>query len=733
MKLKPEKIRILVGIFFWSLAVSAQKAPETFDPPTTPIKFSAALASSPMQLDGVLDESIWQTAEPIRNFVQQNPDQGAPASFDTEVRILYDSKYLYIGAICHDNFQDPKNLRVQNLKRDYDWDLNDGFGIAIDGFLDKRFAVSFQVTPLGNIRDLQAIDAEYYNRDWDALWSAKTTIEDDKWIVEMAIPWKSLRYPEGTQQLGIILMRNIRRNNEYTVTPAVPRVFDPYRMAYEAILTNINPPKPSANIQVNPYLLTEGNRAVENGESSGNISPKAGGEIKWAINPNTVLDVTVNTDFAQADVDRQVINLERFSILFPERRQFFLENAEIFRSSITSFIQPFFSRKIGLDDFGTPIPLNGGLRFTSQNSKQALGILGMSQRAIGESGESQFGVARYVRYLGSQSKLGGMVTYRNDLGTDTQIGNKNYTYTIDGVYRPNQKFNVQGMISASIDDKTGEGIASQVWASYRNNAVYVGWLGYYVYDYNPAMGLERFGRNYFYNSPAIDFDLRPKWLPTKIRRLKPTAFAGIFHRHDLSDIISSDLSVLPVVLEWQNGAELSYQVSAIAQNLDFDETFVGITVGQGRYRYWRQQLIYNTDLSNKISGTATIGSGGYFDGKLQTLNVAVRWAPIPYIEITTDYIFNAIRGLGFEKRDIDTHLWGINTRLALNPRIQFNGFYQWNSSINRSLYNLRASWEYKPLSFLYLVFNSNNSWLLDPNDRLTNQQGIAKLTYIRQF
>jgi len=735
MKIPITATLICVFLFFSfsPKVLIAQKAPETFSPPKIPITFAAARASSPIQLDGKLEEPAWNGAETIRNFVQQNPNQGAPATFDTEVRILYDEKYLYIGAICHDNFEDPTNLRVQNLGRDYDWDLNDGFGIAIDGFLDKRFAVSFQTTPLGNIRDLQAIDAEYYNRDWDALWSTKTTIEEDRWIVEMAIPWKSLRYPEGTQKLGIILMRNIRRYNEYTVIPAVPRVFDPYRMAYEAILTNINPPKPSANIQVNPYLLAEGNLNKENGETTGNASPKAGGEVKWAINPNTVLDVTYNTDFAQADVDRQVINLERFSVLFPERRQFFLENAEIFRSSITSFIQPFFSRKIGLDDFGNPIPLNGGLRFTNQNSKQALGILGMSQRAAGESGESQFGVARYVRYLGSQSKIGGMFTYRNDLGADSISSNKNYTYTIDGVYRPNQKFNVQGMLSASVDEKTGNGIASQVWASYRNNAVYMGWLGYFVYDYNPAMGLERFGRNYFYNNPAIDFDLRPKWLPEKIRRLKPSAFAGIFQKHDLSEIISSDISILPLVLEWQNGAEFSYQVSAIGQNLDFDESFVGITVSQGRYNYWRQQLTYNSDLSNKISGTATIGTGGYFDGKLHTLNAALRWAPIPYIEITTDYIFNAILDLGLENEDINTHLWGVNTRLALNPRIQFNGFYQWNSSINRSLWNMRASWEYKPLSFLYLVFNSNNSWLFNPNDRIVNQQGIVKLTYIRQF
>ena len=210
MKIPITATLICVFLFFSfsPKVLIAQKAPETFSPPKIPITFAAARASSPIQLDGKLEEPAWKGAETIRNFVQQNPNQGAPATFDTEVRILYDEKYLYIGAICHDNFEDPTNLRVQNLRRDYDWDLNDGFGIAIDGFLDKRFAVSFQTTPLGNIRDLQAIDAEYYNRDWDALWSTKTTIEEDRWIVEMAIPWKSLRYPEGTQKLGIILMKH---------------------------------------------------------------------------------------------------------------------------------------------------------------------------------------------------------------------------------------------------------------------------------------------------------------------------------------------------------------------------------------------------------------------------------------------------------------------------------------------------------------------------------------------
>lgn len=715
----------------WQSRVFAQKLPQTFPPPSEPPEFPAYRISVAIELDGKLDEPDWENAEVIRNFVQQNPNQGQPASFDTEVRVLYDDKYLYIGAICHDDFRDSKNLRVQNLRRDYEWELNDGFGIAIDGFLDKRFAVSFQTTPLGNIRDLQVIDAEHYNRDWDVLWSARTTVLEDRWIAEIAIPWKSLRYPEGSESLGVVFMRNIRRFNEYTVKPAIPRVFDPYRMAYEAILTDIKPPKPSANIQVNPYVLLESNRE-QNGETTTaqSVNTKLGGEIKWAVNPNSVLDLTVNTDFAQADVDRQVINLERFSVLFPERRQFFLENAEIFRASVNSFVMPFFSRRIGLDDAGNPIPLNGGLRFTNQNSKQALGILAMSQRQTDSSPESQFGVFRYSRYLGRQSRLGSMVTFRNDQGINA---NRNFTYTLDGVFRPNQKFNVQGMVSASMDDRLGNGIASQVWTSYRTNLLYAGWLGYYVFNYHPGMGLERFGRNYFYNSPAIDFDVRPQWLPKSIRRIRPAVYAGIFHDHLLQDIISADMTLIPLSIEWHNGTSVAYRFVPSWQNLTFDEQFVGITVGKGRYNYLRQEIAYNSDLSKKFSWTSQFSSGGFFNGTLTTLSSTLRWAPIPNLEISTDYIINNISDLGLERDAIRTHLFGLNTRIAVNPRIQFNGFYQYNSSIDRSVYNLRASWEYRPLSFLFLVLNSNNTWLLNPSERLLQQQGIAKLTYIRQF
>jgi hypothetical protein len=717
-------------LILWPLLGWAQSAPETFLPPDRPPAFRAAAAGGKLVVNGRLDEPAWAAAEVIRGFKQQNPNQGAPASADTEVRVLFDERYLYVGAVCRDDLRNRNHVRVQNLRRDFDWDFNDNFGVVVDGFKDKRNAVSFQTTPRGNLRDLQVVDGTSFNRDWDALWYCRTQITDTAWIAEMAIPWKTLRYPENAQEIGIVFLRNIRRYNEFTVAPAIPRVFTPYRMAYEAVLTGIAPPKPSANVLVNPYLLAENNRRADGQGTINEFRPKVGGEVKWAVTPNTVLDATLNTDFAQADADRQVVNLQRFSVLFPERRQFFLENASIFRANVTDFILPFFSRRIGLDEAGNPIPLDGGLRLTSQTSRRSVGVLAMRQRATSQSPTTHFGVLRYSQNLGAQSRLGGMATYRHDALPSAQ---QNFTATVDGVFRPSQKFNVQGMVSTSRDARAGNGLASQLWASYATNFIYVGWIGYYVRNYQPGLGLERFGRDYFYNSPAIDFDLRPKWLPKKVRRLLPVVYAGLFHTPDLRDLISGNLGMVPLSLEFQNGATAKYTLLANWQKLDATEQLVGVTIAPGYYQYLSQSAELATDFSAKLAGRLTYTWGGYFNGSLQTLATTVRFAPVPFAEFSADYEFNRISRLGTERRQLNTHLLGLNTRLALNPRVQLIGFYQWNSSLNRDLWNVRLSWEYRPLSFLYVVFNSNRVSGPNPRERVVQQQGIAKLTYLKLF
>ena len=204
-------------------------AQDVFPPPAERTRFLAVQASGTVEVDGRLDEAFWQRAEPITEFIQKDPDQGAPASFETIVRVAYDEDALYIGAIC---YQPADSLRVQNLQRDFSYDDNDLFGIAIDGFLDQRNATVFQVTPYGSQRDMEVIDSSEFNADWDVRWSAKTRIEGDRWTAEMAIPWRNLRYPADADKLGVIVARNIRHLNEKTSVPATPRVFTIYRMAY---------------------------------------------------------------------------------------------------------------------------------------------------------------------------------------------------------------------------------------------------------------------------------------------------------------------------------------------------------------------------------------------------------------------------------------------------------------------------------------------------------------------
>jgi hypothetical protein len=256
MRLAPLSASCLLVALLGGLGrAEAQSTPETFLPPEQPLEIGAVEISGALTIDGKLDEPEWLLAPPASGFVQQNPKQGQAASFPTEVRVLYNQQFLYIGAVCYDDFRERSHLRVQNLSRDFNWNLNDNFGIAIDGFQDQRNAISFQTTPHGNLRDLQVIDGSTFNIDWDALWYCRTQVADTAWYVEMAIPWKTLRYPEGADKIGVVFMRNIRRNNEYAVLPAVPRVFTPYRMAYAAVLTGLRPPKPSANLQINTYLL----------------------------------------------------------------------------------------------------------------------------------------------------------------------------------------------------------------------------------------------------------------------------------------------------------------------------------------------------------------------------------------------------------------------------------------------------------------------------------------------
>ena len=701
---------------------------DVFNPPAERPAFQATRSEETIIIDGDLDELIWQQTSAIVDFVQKEPLQQAATTYSTEVHVAYDEKALYIAAIC---FQPRDETRVQNLQRDFSFDENDLFGIAIDGFIDQRNAVVFQTTPFGNQRDLEVIDGSEANLNWDARWSVRTRIHEDRWVAEIAIPWRNLRYPLGADRLGVIFARNVRSLNEETSIPAVPRTFSIHHMAYAGELSGFATPQPKANVQLNPYVLRQ--QLSETG-TSGNVDTEVGGELKWAITPSTVLDLTVNTDFAQADADHQVINLDRFSVFFPERRQFFLENANIFAASVTEWISPFFSRRIGLDDFGGPIPLDGGLRLTSRSPKQQIGLLAMRQQALGTSPASNFAVTRYSRNIAGQSRLGGMLTYRRDDAVSTgglELGaNTNATYTVDGLWQPSQSFGIQGMVSASNDDTTGDGIGSQLWLFFRTNQLSLSSLNYYSKDYNPGIGLELLDTNYMMNSLIANLDIRSTKLPASIRSFNPGASVFAFRSADDGNLLFAYAPIRPLRLRFESGAQFSVTIEPNRQRLTETFTPAGIDIAPGEYDYTRYRVAAKTDQSRIFATDASVETGNYFDGSLTSYAISGRIAPSPRLELSVDLQVNQIANLGIADEDETTRLYRLNARVALSPRLHFSSFYQQDNLSDRSAWNFRLSWEYRPLSYLYIVFNKSDKKGLDPGERIEQDQIIVKATYL---
>jgi hypothetical protein len=458
-----------------------------FAPPATPVAVYATRAKEAISVDGKLSESSWNNASVINDFFRIEPRQGGRCLYKTEVRLLFDRKNLYIGVFCKDSLG-KKGLRIQDLRRDFVFGESDNFYVALDAQNTERFCVVFNTTPLGNQRDLQVSDDSYRDNDWDALWKVRTHITDSGWYAEYALPFATLRYNKGTRDStvwGISFSRLARREYEQTAFPAVPQSFTPQRMTYAAKLKGLELPPPSVNLRVQPYALYQHSSST----NAANIKTKeaqwkTGGEVKWAINPHAVLDLTFNTDFAQADVDRVVNNLSRFNVLFPERRQFFLENSGIWAGADFYGTKPFFSRRIGLDNSGgfnaEPLRIDGGIRYTDRNQARTIAGLYIHQQEGAATGASNFGVLRYLKNIGKQNNLGVMLTHRLDEKNDSKsfARRNNTTLTTDGLFRPRNDLTFQFLLSAATDN-TQEGIGT-MGTIYANTSPINGFLQYWT-------------------------------------------------------------------------------------------------------------------------------------------------------------------------------------------------------------------------------------------------------------
>jgi hypothetical protein len=711
-----------------------------FPPPDTAIIVHAVAASGPIILDGKLSEDSWGKTIPVQQFFRMEPRQGGTVMHSTEVRVLFDDKHLYFGVYCRDTLG-RRGIRVQDLRRDFIYGENDVFYIQLDPQNLKRFCVSFQTTPYGNQRDLQVFDDSFIDNDWDAWWKVRTHLTDSGYYAEFAIPFVSLRYDKAlpdSVSWGINFARLSRRDYEQTVYPAVPQAFSPYRMTYAAQLKGLVLPKPSLNLRVQPYSLVQYDKVVDkNGTKKEKTVIKPGGEIKWAMNPHAVLDLTFNTDFAQADVDRAVNNLTRFNILFAERRQFFLENSGVYTGANYDGIKPFFSRSIGLSNTqfnADPVPIDAGIRFTDRTKDRTIAGLYVRQRETEQQAAGNFAVVRYLKNYGKQNNLGVMLTHRLDEANPIKDWSTrhNTTLSIDGFSRPTDSWQMEYMVSASRNNRNDSiGFSGYFFAGYSPQKSYWGWLTKYVdQKYLPGMGFV-FANNTIHHNPGGYFIWRPSsgWWKKWIRRWDPGVFANWYQ--NAGDLRTQELGlyIFPVYIITSGNGNIEYALYPTEQNFSSPVQILDKTVAAGRYSTFRQMIRYETDASRKFSLTSKFEWGTYYDGKLDALTLGLRLAPSPRAALTFTYEHADFSDFGVLNESFTTDLYTAGIRLAYNPRLQFSGFYQYNSFDSQGRWNLRGSWEFAPLSFVYIVFNEN-SFRDSPS---YSGSFISKISLLKQF
>ncbi len=726
-------VRILFHFSFIAVCLATSLTAQETTSFSKPAAMMAAPVTGTLKIDGQLDEKDWKSAAAIDSFVQVEPVQGGKTTFGTEVRILFDENNLYVGAICYDT-AGSAGVRVPDLRRDFDYFENDLFGVSFDAFKDNRNSQIFQTNPYGALRDIEVIDGQVQNTDWDESWKVRTELTDSSWNVEMAIPWATLRYPDGGNDWGVNFVRNIRRLNEVSGWSEWPRSLNPYRMDFAGDLKGLKPPPPARNLRLQPYLAGRGNRINTIDGTDSDNEPDIGGEFKWAISPNTVLDLTVNTDFAEADADRQVINTSRFSVFFPEKRQFFLENGSLFDIGSTLAAKPFFSRRIGLDNSGSPIPIDGGGRVTYRDTRQSGGALLIRQRGNSDNPASNFAVGRYSRNIGDVNRIGGLVTHRFDESLDERKAVNNTVVSLDGLFRLTKTATAVPMISQSwTEGGEGDGTAAYVWLYNRANWGYIGHVQSYISEsYNPAAGF-LLRRNLIVTSPAVWGDWRPGWRPSFIRKFNPSFTGYWYHRATDRKFQEGSLTLRPVSMEFENGGWFGFHLIPNWQRLEQEDVRFfrpfGIELAPEDYDFLRYLVRFGSDQSNRISTSISASAGDYFNGSRNELSVRFKYSPSPHAALAVDYEVNDVNNLGLASEDETIHLWGSELRLALNPRLQMFAFHQYNSLTENSSWNLRFSWEFAPLSYLYFVVNDSR-FINEQNDALPDtQQFILKLTH----
>jgi hypothetical protein len=676
-----------------------------------PVGQAAALTTAPTIDGNVTGDAAWREARAITGFSQIQPSYGQPASQRTEVFVGFTDRALYIGVMAYD--AEPLAIISTDSRRDSSLDDTDSFRMLIDGFLDRQNGYVFGTNPAGIEYDGQVVREGNnqiisggeggLNLNWNAPWTVKSMVTDDGWSTEMEIPFTSLRFgASDVQTWGFNFERRIRRNNEISFWAPLSQERGLTQVSQAGSVEGIRVPR-QRNLQLTPYVLT---RTRRGGMLTDSVSDdEAGFDLKYSITPSLTLDVTYNTDFAQVEVDDQQVNLDRFSLFFPEKRAFFLENAGQFSVGNSQEAELFFSRRIGITN-GFAVPIEGGARLSGKIGQRTnIGVLRMSSEAVdGLASANDYSVARVSQELTNRSSIGGLFVDRQ--GDGSLLGNvgtdENQTYALDGRWGIKRNGLVQAWVAETkTPGRDGRDDGFSVSGDYNDeNWTYGAGYTEIGQDFNPEVGfLTR--RNYKKIDARIFRRVRPS--DSRFFELRPhLVYRGFW---DFEGFQETGFLHLDSHWEFLSGREFHTGVNFTREGLKRPFDIVpGVTIQPGTYDHEEAQLVYLGDLSQTFNFQVRSTIGGRFGGDRVNLEPTFRYRIGDKFSSELVYAYNDF-DLPVPNGKFTADLWRLRVSYSFSPRILLQLLTQYNEQTDTTSSNVRFSWLQSANAGLYLVYN----------------------------
>ena len=728
----------------------------------------AVRLDAPLDVDGSLDEPAYTTVQALEGFIQQLPDEGEPSTERTEAWVFFDTQNIYISARLWDAAPESEWVANEMQRDSFQLINNETFSVALDTFYDRRNGFAFQVNPIGGIFDFQVTDEGNPNSDWNPIWDVRTGRFEGGWTAEMQIPFKSLRYRPGSAQIwGLQLGRRIYHKNESVYLTPVPNSAGAglFRISAAATVTGIDVPAGNRTFEIKPYLIgSSGTDFTANPQVLNDGDGDVGFDVKYGVTQNLTADFTVNTDFAQVEVDEQQVNLTRFSLFFPEKREFFLESRGIFdfgrgvtfgglgapggggRPGTGGFFGGgdvptiFFSRRIGLES-GNTVPILGGGRLTGKAGGFSIGALNMQTETLGgapddpeDSGiaATNFSVLRVKRDILRRSSVGAIFTGRL---ASTEREWENMAYGVDGAFSFYDNVNFNGYYAKTrTSGLVGDDQSYQAAFTYNGDRYALSVDHLLVGDnFKPEVGYLR--RDDFRRT-FVQAQFSPR--PASLELVRQFTWGGsLDYIETVAGLLEARIARANFETEFENSDRFSADVQRSYEVLfspwDFAPGVIP-ALPAGGYEYQDYFMSYAMGAQRRLAGSFSLQRGKFFGGDITAVGYNRG-----RIEITPRFSFEpsvSVNRIRLPQGNVTTKLATTRITYTFTPRMFFGGLLQYNSTRNALSTNLRLRWEYQPGSELFVVYNDQRDTELRAErgyPLIENRAFIVKFTRLFRF